>query len=124
MDLAKAVVDYRDVKTRGILPNPVTYTNLLSLTAGFGDQGSGSYPLRAIDPPHNFEVAFEVFSDMKAGDVEIHEASYTALIRCCCMNARPAEALVLYRELQAKNLTPKVSDDLTVRVYIPHITAL
>ena len=39
MDLQRAFESYQTAKINNIKPNAMTFANLLSLTAGFGDQG-------------------------------------------------------------------------------------
>jgi hypothetical protein len=39
MDLQRGFQSYKTAKLNNIKPNAMTYANLLSLTAGFGDQG-------------------------------------------------------------------------------------
>jgi hypothetical protein len=39
MDLQRGFESYKTAKLNNIKPNAMTYANLLSLTAGFGDQG-------------------------------------------------------------------------------------
>lgn len=105
----EASTKHEETLSRGSLPpTHETFTNLLSLTAGLGDQGMSLAPPRQVEPPHNIEAALVVFDDMKAANVPFNEASYTAMIRCCCINDRPQRALSLYHEMQALDLTPKL----------------
>lgn len=108
MNLDDAVVLYNDAKSRGIHPSSDSYNNLLSLVAGLGEQGSGSYPIREVAPPSDINAAFVVFRDAKDQKIAFSEASYTALIRCCCANNRCQEALNLYEEMIAASLSPRL----------------
>lgn len=108
MDLDRAYAAYCQAKESGITPSQDTFTNLLSLTAGLGDQGSSLAPPREIEPPQNMAAALVVFEDMKSHEVKIHESSYTAMIRCCSMNGHANQALSLYNEMRTHELTPKL----------------
>lgn len=108
MDLNRAFQLYMKSKADGVVPNQETFTYLLSLTAGLGDQGMGNGPLRETEPPNNIDAAFVVFNDMKDLKLKFHESSYTAMVRCCCINDRPSEALVLFEEMLVAGLTPKL----------------
>ena len=108
MDIDRAFELYMKSKADGVVPNQETFTYLLSLTAGLGDQGMGSGPPREIEPPHNIDSAFVVFNDMKNLKLKFYESSYTAMVRCCCINDRPQEALVLFDEMDVLGLIPKL----------------
>ena len=45
MDLQRGFESYKTAKINNIKPNAMTFANLLSLTAGFGDQGELEYNL-------------------------------------------------------------------------------
>lgn len=108
MDIEGAFRAYTDSKSSNIFPSTNVYANLLSLTAGFGDQGSGSGPPRESDPPSNFNAAFQIYSDMRERRIPFLEASYTAMIRCFCLNHKSIEAMALYDELKSKLIVPKL----------------
>ena len=65
MDLENAYSSYLTAKTKGYIPNNHTFTNLLSLTAGLGEQGSSNGPISTIEPPRNIDAALVVYQDMK-----------------------------------------------------------
>eukprot|EP01041_Mallomonas_annulata_P011962 gene11962-25057_t len=109
MDLTGAIELYYAAKASGIIhPTVETLCNLLSLAAGFGDQGSGSGPLRTVEPPSDINAANVIFNDIKATGMSIPESSYTAMIRCCSINNQYLQALELLHELESKNITPKL----------------
>jgi pentatricopeptide repeat protein len=88
---------------------------LISLVAGLGEQGSGSYPIREKEPPHDIESALSIFDDTKQNNIELFESSYTALIRCSCLNGLLDKAMEFFNELKEKALTPRM------RTYTPLI---
>ena len=96
MDIENAFKEYQTSKENLVFPSPSTYTNLLSLAAGFGDQGSGCNSVRAGEPPSNYDAAFQIFTDMKSKSIKLTESCYTAMIRCFCINEKKTEALELY----------------------------
>jgi pentatricopeptide repeat protein len=108
MDLDAAFAAYMNAKDAGVTPGAETFCNLLSLTAGLGTQGSGQAMVRDREPPHNLEAAMVVYADMLSHSVEVPEASYTAIIRCCCINQQPFRGLQFYRDMQKLNITPKL----------------
>ena len=109
MDIESAYKDYLYCKSLGIRINENSLKNLLSLTAGLGDQGSGSGPPRISVPPNNINYAFLVYNDMKSDNtITIKEAVYSALIRCCCINNKPDNALLLFNDMINNNIGPKL----------------
>jgi CubicO group peptidase (beta-lactamase class C family) len=48
MDLDKGVEAYLKAKEEDVKPNNATFANLLSLSAGFGDQGRYTYQCTCI----------------------------------------------------------------------------
>ena len=91
-------------KQRNVRPNKDAFNHVLALAAGLGEQGSGSFPVRTVEPPSDLEAALMIFNDAKAEDVPVQEASYAGLIRCLALNDRPDEGLVLLREMQEQKL--------------------
>jgi hypothetical protein len=108
MDLPRAFETYLECKRDGVKPNAATFANLLSLTAGFGDQGMSLAPPRTVEPPQDINAATVVFEDMKACGFAAQESVYTAMVRCCCTNQRAAEGLKVYRDMQGLDLVPKL----------------
>lgn len=108
MDLEGAYMAYLNAKSIEVAPGAETFCNLLSLTAGLGVQGSGQAMVRVEEPPHNLEAALIIYEDMLRCEVAVPEASYTALIRCCCINQQPYRGLQFFREMQRLNITPKL----------------
>lgn len=110
MDIDSAFEVYKEAKARNIQPSQSMFYNLLSLSAGFGDLGSGCNTIRDSEPPSDFEVAFAVFRDMQAVGIPMSESAFTAMIRCCCNHNRHKEALSFYQELKSNqsNITPKL----------------
>eukprot|EP00596_Hydrurales_sp_CCMP1899_P007445 CAMPEP_0119043862 /NCGR_PEP_ID=MMETSP1177-20130426/26426_1 /TAXON_ID=2985 /ORGANISM="Ochromonas sp, Strain CCMP1899" /LENGTH=181 /DNA_ID=CAMNT_0007012875 /DNA_START=21 /DNA_END=562 /DNA_ORIENTATION=- len=86
MDLGQGVEAYLRAKQEDVKPNNATFANLLSLTAGFGDQGSSLAPIRTVVPPTNMDSAFMIFKDMKEALYVFNESIYSAMIRCCILN--------------------------------------
>lgn len=72
--------------------------------------GSGSFPIRTIEPPQDMDSAIIVFRDMKKYEIILSESCYTAMIRCYSMNGHLKDAIELYYELRDKrqDLTPKL----------------
>lgn len=108
LDLDGAMKAYLGAKQRGIYPPKDTFNTLLALAAGLGEQGSGSFPVRTEEPPSDIVAAFTVFEDAKSVGASIHEAAYSGLIRCCSLNQRHADGLILLREMQALGMTPRI----------------
>jgi pentatricopeptide repeat protein len=108
MDLESAYSLYVQSKSKNVFPSQNVYASLLSLTAGFGEQGSGLGPIREVEPPSDFEAAYNVFCDMREKKINFVESMYTAMIRCFCINDRLNEALCLYEEMLSKNVQPKL----------------
>lgn len=73
-------------------------SNLLSLTAGIGQPGSGSTP-RPANIPQDFEKAQVIYQDMKEKQITISESGYSALIRCACLHERLDQAMYFYQEM-------------------------
>lgn len=108
MDLVRAFDAYTTFKQEGIKPNVITFANLMSLTAGFGEQGMSLAPPRTVEPPQDISSAIVVFEDMKAAGFASQESVYTAMVRCCSNNQRAEDALKIYREMQSLDLQPKL----------------
>lgn len=108
MNLDKAYEAFLEAKKNDIQPSNETYSNLLSLTSGLGDQGSSLAPPREIEPPQNIDAAFVVYKEMKSINFPFNEASYTAIIRCCCLNNREIEGYNLYKDMQKFDINPKL----------------
>ena len=70
--------------------------------------GSGSGPIRNSDPPSNINAASIVFHDIKQHNIILTEASYTAMIRCYCINNQLNYALSLYNEMSTQKIHPKL----------------
>lgn len=104
LDLDRALDVYNKGKASNIRPSKEAFNHVLALAAGLGEQGSGSFPPRTIEPPSNLEAALAIFRDAKEADVVIQEASYAGLIRSLALNDRPDEGLVLLREMQEQSL--------------------
>lgn len=100
MDLSSAYEAYQRFKEQEVYPNHTTFTNLLSLTAGLGDQGSGQEFKRLVEPPSNIHAALQIYSDMVGRNHIIPESAFSALIRSCCMNDLTGQAMEFYRKLQ------------------------
>lgn len=49
----------------------------------------------------------EIFNDAKAANLSIYEPSYSALVRAYAASGEALEALNLFEELLALNITPK-----------------
>ena len=103
-----AFKEYTNAKEAGAVFNSETYCNLLSLTAGLGEQGSGQALIREKEPPNNLTAALIVYEDMLRNKVTVPEASYTALIRCCCVNQQPLRGWKFYQDMQELNISPKL----------------
>jgi len=99
---------YDDARKKNIVPNFETFCNLISLTAGLGEQGSSSGPPRTVEPPSDIISALRLFDDMKSLGHNIPESAYTALIRCCSVSDQPLKALAFLEEMQEKGLKPKM----------------
>jgi pentatricopeptide repeat protein len=99
---------YLAAKDYGAVPSAETFHNLLSLTAGLGEQGSGQAIIRDKEPPHNLSAALVVYEGMIDNNVAIAESSFTAMIRCCCINGQPFRGLQFYKDMQNQNITPKL----------------
>ena len=108
MDLEGAYKVYVKAKSISIYPSNSVYSCLLSLLAGFGDQGSGSGPPREVEPPSDLLTAEQVFADMRTRGVPQPESTFTAMIRCFCLHDRRSEALSLFEEMKQRDLLPKL----------------
>lgn len=122
MDLEFAKSAYHQNKDRSIYPSIDSLSNLVSLSAGLGEQGSGSGPPRTQVPPVDVEFAVELFQDLRTAvnqravqtcptDVvraPLPESCYTALIRCFSTNERLGEAMELYHEMRDLHVSPKL----------------
>lgn len=109
MNLNEAFEVYKEAKTRDIYPSQSVYYHLLSLSAGFGELGSGCNTVRESDPPSDFTIAHAVFRDMQANGHPMTESAYTAMIRCCCNHGEHVEALAFYNEMKANDtIVPKL----------------
>ena len=104
--------------TMGLVPTIDIYNALLSLLAGFGDQGCNvNVPPRTVVPPSNINYAIVVFNDMrKLYKKQLKETTYTAMIRCYSINADVQKAYELYLEMQENDVTPKL------RTFLPMLT--
>lgn len=100
MDLSSAYEAYLRFKEQDVYPNHTTFTNLLSLTAGLGEQGSGQDIKRQVEPPSDIHAALQIYSDMVGRQLSIPESAFSALIRSCCMNDLTGQAMEFYRQLQ------------------------
>jgi pentatricopeptide repeat protein len=107
MNINDAIGAYHDAKNKEIYPPKDIFNNFLAFVAGLGDQGSGSYPPRAQEPPSDINVAFEIYADAKKVKANLSEASYSGLIRCCALNGRKEEGLQLLKEMLAIPLSPR-----------------
>ncbi len=83
-------------------------TNLLSLASGLGELGSGNLQGRPTPPPQDISKALEIFSDMKAKKINLTEAAYSSIIRCCCDHNHLQQALSIYNEMKGVNISPKL----------------
>ncbi len=108
LDLDKAFEAYSEAKKASVRPSNVLFTNLLCLSAGLGDQGSGFVAPRITPPPQDIDKAFVIFNDMKTFCIPFAESAYTALIRCCALHNRHADALQLYYEMTSQNIAPRI----------------
>jgi pentatricopeptide repeat protein len=99
---------YLQAKRTGVVPSANTFTHLLSLLCGLGEAGSGSSQVRLAVMPHNIEAALIVREDMKRAGFNLHETSYSSLIRCCCTNGRFADACLFYEEMKFQSYVPKL----------------
>lgn len=95
---------YRKAKEDSVRPNKDAFNHVLALAAGLGEQGSGSFPIRTVEPPSDLEAALIIFRDAKEAEVPVQEASYAGLIRCLALSDRPDEGLALLREMQGLKL--------------------
>ena len=111
MDIENAFMAYQESKINFIFPSPSTYANLLSLAAGFGDQGSGNNYVREIEPPSNYDTAHQIFTDMKCRSIPITESCFTAMIRCYCLNDKATEALQLYYDMKQHLTTASTENE-------------
>lgn len=107
MSLADAIHAYREAKLKNIYPSKEIFNNFLAFTAGLGEQGCGSYPLRTNEPPSDIIAAFEIYNDAKLKQASLSEASYSGLIRCCALNNRKEDGLQLLKEMLAIPLVPR-----------------
>lgn len=107
MNLIDAINSYHTAKLKDIYPPKDIFNNFLAFAAGLGEQGSGSYPPRAHEPPSDIEAAFEIYEDAKKKGASLSEASYSGLIRCCALNNRKEDGLQLLHEMLAIPLTPR-----------------
>lgn len=108
LDLDGAFQAYLKAKDFGAVPSAETFHNLLSLTAGLGEQGSGQTLVRDKEPPHDLEAALVVYDGMIEHNVNVAESSYTAMIRCCCVNGQPFRGLQFYKDMQKQEIAPKL----------------
>jgi len=108
LDLEGAFSAYKTAVEFEAVPSSETFCNLLSLTAGLGEQGSGQALVRETEPPHNLTAALTVYEGMLRHNVIVPESSYTALIRCCCINQQPFRGLQFYRDMQKLSISPKL----------------
>ncbi len=83
-------------------------TNLLSLASGLGELGSGNLQGRPTPPPQDISKALEIFSDMKAKKINLTEAAYSSIIRCCCDHNHLQQALSIYEEMKRGEISPKL----------------
>lgn len=113
----QAVSAYKTIRDIGAPISNDSFNNLISFLGGLGEQGSGSYPVREKEPPTDIIWALTAYNDALAANVELYESSYTALIRCCCSNHDREKALSFLRELQEKNVAPRM------RTYTPLLQA-
>lgn len=60
-----------------------------------------------MDAGSNLKKAIDIYTDAKAAGVDIHEPSYSALIRCYCSNDLALDALDMFEQLEKLKLTPK-----------------
>lgn len=90
---------YIELKCKGIIAQKETFYVLLSLSAGLGEQGSGSYPIREVEPPSDLPSAEIVFADMRIHSIAFNESCYTAMIRCYCQHHQVENALKLFYEM-------------------------
>ena len=108
MNVEEAFKSYQAAVVNNIYPNYVTFINLLSLTAGLGNQGSGQAYKRIQVPPYNLDAALCIYNDMLLRKLSIPESSFTAVIRCCCLSKQPQKAIDFYYELQKLDVTPRL----------------
>ena len=117
MDLRQAFDAYERYKAKNIYPSFDDFSNLLSLVAGLGEQGSSAGPVRDVEPS-DVNACSVVFSDLQSQGFDLNENNYTAVIRCLSMNGSSEEALKLYKEMQEKGVAPKL------RTYTTFLTPL
>lgn len=125
MNLEKAVETYNAARSIGVVASIDTFSNLISLVAGLGDQGSGTGPPREIEPPTDIAAASAIYVDMKAAGIPFSESIYTAMIRCNSINNRPHEALALYHEMRELNDSDTSTTVMTpkLRTFSPMLAA-
>ena len=73
MDLEGAFSAYKTAVEFEAVPSSETFCNLLSLTAGLGEQGSGQALVRETEPPHNLTAALTVYEGMLRHNVIVPE---------------------------------------------------
>lgn len=121
-DLTEYIESYEEGVTTdgafGLVPTSDIYNALLSLLAGFGDQGCNvNVPPRTVVPPSNIKYAIVVFNDMrKLYKKQLKETAYTAMIRCYSIHGDVHKAYELYLEMQMNEITPKL------RTFLPMLT--
>lgn len=103
VEVATAVQLYKYAKERGLVLSKAVYYNLLNLTAGFGDAGSGSTQVRPLVLPFDLDATRQIFHDMCASGVECEESAHTAVIRCYCQHDLADEALALYTSMHTRS---------------------
>ncbi|XP_043694575.1 pentatricopeptide repeat-containing protein At5g04810, chloroplastic-like isoform X2 [Telopea speciosissima] len=86
--MEKAVEVLGEMSLAGISPNEHTYTIIMHGYASLGDTGK----------------AFEYFTKIKEGGLEVDAFSYQALLKACCKSGRMQSALAVTREMSAQKI--------------------
>lgn len=105
--MATAYEVFKKCERESITLNPSLFTNLLCLVAGLGDIGSGGSQERG-DVPQDYAKAIEIFDSMRSTNIQISEAAYSAIIRCCSQNNQFTKAITLYEDMKSMDILPKL----------------
>lgn len=106
VDIDGAYTVFSRCKEQNIPLSPNLYTNLLSLTAGLGEPGSGCS--RKGTAPQDYAKALEIYDRMKELSIVPAEAAFSALIRCCCQQGHRAHGKQLYDDMKGAKIVPKL----------------
>jgi pentatricopeptide repeat protein len=116
MDIDRIYAAYKEAKRNNVYVQYELYSSLISLVAGFGDQGcNATAPPRTVIPPSDVNAAREIFTDMQKACIPFGESIYTAMIRCYSLNNAEKEALELYKEM----IRPFTPDERTKIILEP-----